>query len=200
MRRPCLLFALGPELVAVQGVAIEIMDRPEHLGVVQARAGIDVVHGQVGLAALEDVQVSILVDIAQHLVAAAVVALTVAVKAHVDRQGVKLLLGLVVQVPVGLGHQLVVVLGVAYVLRHLALVGLVDRLLVGRVVLGGQHKHLPNRRLLLERAGAVGHRLIGMAEHLLGVGVRRLVCSGVAAAYEFADPRILRWLRNAASW
>ena len=153
VRGPCHLFALGAELVAVDGVAIEVVNGPEHLVGVQACLRVDGVEEVVGVTALVDVHVAVAVDVLEHLPARGVVAFALAVVGHVDGQGAELLLRLHGQLAVCRLHQLVVVLcaGALDEVGVLLGVRIEDRALVLGVVLCGQLEGATDGRLLGQR-------------------------------------------------
>ena len=152
MCRPSLFFTLWPKLVAMNSMPIEVMDSTKHFIGVESRLGINLIQKVVWLTALENIQVAVVEDVIQHLLTAVVVAFAIAVKAHVHRQAIKLLLGLFPKLGVRAGQQVVIVFGISHNLWHAALVSLKDPLLVFRVIGGGKSKYAPYGALLDQRA------------------------------------------------
>ena len=131
---PSLLFTGWAKLVAMDGVAKEVVNGAELLVLVQAGVLVNVVQEVVLVAALEDVQVAVAQHVTGHLFRTVVVALTVAVKRHAHGHLVELVSGLFSQLAVRLLQQVVVALGPhgADHLGHLLGIGVKDGLLVLR--------------------------------------------------------------------
>ncbi|NCV71217.1 MAG: hypothetical protein EBW55_11040, partial [Betaproteobacteria bacterium] len=83
---PCHLFTLGAKLVAVNGVAQQVMDSAKLLVLVQASLRIYVVQEVVLVATLINVQVPVPMHISGHVLGPVVIALTSAVVREVVRQ------------------------------------------------------------------------------------------------------------------
>ena len=64
----------------MDGVAKEVMHRPELLVVIEPGDRVHLIEKGVRITALEDVQVAVAIDVSQHILGVAVVALTSTVK------------------------------------------------------------------------------------------------------------------------
>ena len=154
MNRPRILLALGTERVAVDAVAEHVVNGAELLVLVQSRFGIDIVQELVGIAALEDVEVIVVVQVVQHVLAGGVVALAGAVERHAERQRLKLLRRFRGHLPVCPREKLIVIRRARLLdnLRHHARVGVEDGGLVLRRALHGLGERAPDGRLFGQAA------------------------------------------------